>query len=117
MKMLEVSLPASVRLSKREIVHIGIAIDVVILAAGVGLLYPVPDVLFLAFTATAALATWKGGWRSAWTSMLFGAVVDAAMFGDILSAVRIGLIATASLAIAFGVRSVRTFKPHAIAND
>jgi len=111
MKMLEVSLPISVRLQKRELIHIGIAIDVVILAAGVAMLYPAPEVLFIAFSATAALSTWKGGWRGAWTSILFAALVEGAMFGDLLSAAQIGLIATAALAIAYGVQSVRTFHP------
>ncbi|MBV9496689.1 MAG: response regulator [Acidobacteria bacterium] len=56
--------------TRRRVIRYGIALDLVILATGVGLLFPgYPYVLLGAFIGACALAAWKGGWAGGFTAI------------------------------------------------
>src|ERR1051325_7994763 len=87
--------------TRRRVIRYGIALDLVILATGVGLLLPGhPYVLLCTFIGACALASWKGGWAGggaaiaasllAIFSSFWGAEIDA----QLLVAFVIGSVAS-----------------------
>ena len=67
--------------TRRRVFTYGIAIDLVILATGVGLLYPTEVWLLLAsFIGAVTLASWKGGWKGAATAIVLSSVALFSLF-------------------------------------
>jgi len=79
------------------VVRYGVAVDLVILATGVGLLYPDHSALLIvAFAAAAILSAWKGGWKGALTAILASVVMAVLMFS--MPPLQIAIIVAASIA-------------------
>src|SRR5687768_8956072 len=65
--------------TRRNLLRYGIAIDLVILATGIGMLVPAsPSTLIFVYAAAVALSVWRGGWHGGLTALLLSA---AALFG------------------------------------
>ncbi|HEX9986587.1 MAG TPA: response regulator [Thermoanaerobaculia bacterium] len=97
--------------TRRKIFRYGIAIDLVILATGFGLLEPAAlSLLFIAFLGAVMLSAWKGGWGSGLTAVVLSVVALAALFGKTFSANSLVAFAGASLASCFIVRSMMTMR-------
>ncbi|HEV7921773.1 MAG TPA: response regulator [Thermoanaerobaculia bacterium] len=85
--------------TRRRVIRYGIALDLVILATGVGLLLPGhPYVLLCAFIGACCLAAWKGGWAGGVTAIAASLLAIVTSFW--------GMEFDASLLIAFVVGSV-----------
>ena len=85
--------------TRRSIFRYGIAVDLVILATGVGMLLPVsPRTLIVVFVAAVALAVWKGGWKSGGVALLLSFLALAFIFAPSFDAAR--LIAFTGAAVA-----------------
>src|ERR1051325_4721152 len=85
--------------TRRRVIRYGIALDLVILATGVGLLLPGhPYVLLCTFIGACALASWKGGWAGG------GAAIAASLLAIFSSFW--GAEIDASLLVAFVIGSV-----------
>ncbi|HVE72265.1 MAG TPA: response regulator [Thermoanaerobaculia bacterium] len=67
--------------TRRNLFRYGIAIDLVILATGVGMfLPPKPSVLLLAFAVAVLVSAWKGGWQGGLAALGLSVIALAAMF-------------------------------------
>src|SRR5437773_6042164 len=87
-------------LNKRALFTYGIPIDLVILGAGVGLLFPGrPLLLVITFIAACALAAWKTTWKGGLTALLFALLLLAAMFRDDVHAAHLVAFVVFSLAV------------------
>ena len=65
---------------RRAVIEYGVAIDLVVVAAGVGLLYPTRPVLILvAFIAASTLSAWKG-WGGAAVAIVLSTICQLTMF-------------------------------------
>src|SRR5690348_731317 len=96
--------------TRRNVLRYGIAIDLVILATGVGMLLPAtPLTLILLFTAAVALSTWKGGWPGALTALILGAASLAGVFAFHANPLLAYL--AASLAVAAGMLALMRPRP------
>lgn len=70
--------------ARSRVFRYGVAVDLVILATGIGLLFPAGPVLILSlFVAAVALSAWKGGWRGAATAIGTGFVFLLLFFPDL----------------------------------
>ncbi|MFL6244506.1 MAG: response regulator [Thermoanaerobaculia bacterium] len=73
--------------TRRNILRYGIAIDLVILATGVGMLVPAtPSVLIFVYAAAVALSVWRGGWQGGLTALLLSMAALAGVFPEIANA-------------------------------
>ncbi len=67
--------------TRRTVLRYGIAIDLVILATGAGMLLPpAPAVLLSLFGAAVLLSAWKGGWPGGLTALLLSVLLLGTMF-------------------------------------
>src|SRR5687768_4312009 len=88
--------------TRRNVFRYGIAIDLVIVAIGAGMLLPPSPALLLTFFGAAVLlSAWKGGWQGGATALLLSVVALATLFSVgvtplVLFALAMG-IATAAL--------------------
>ena len=84
--------------TRRNLFRYGIAIDLVILAAGVGWFFAdSPAPLLLAFAVAVLLSVWKGGWQGGLTALVLSFVVMAAMF-DVVTPRAMGIFAVGTVA-------------------
>lgn len=87
--------------TRRNIFRYGIAVDLVILATGVGMLLPMPPrALIVVFVAAIALAVWKGGWKGGGVALLLAILALAFIFPEDFDAAR--LIEFSGAAVAAG---------------
>ena len=85
--------------TRRNVLRYGIAIDLVIVATGAGMLLPAtPVLLLLVFGVAVLLSTWKGGWQGGLTALVLSLVVLATMFPP-----GAGLLALFALAMAVAI--------------
>jgi CheY-like chemotaxis protein len=83
--------------TRQRVFQYGIAIDLVILATGLGFLYPNARLLIIgSYIAAAALSAWKGGWRPAALSIALSALLLLALFGSTIGASAIVAFVAAS---------------------
>jgi CheY-like chemotaxis protein len=109
--------------TRRNVLRYGIAIDLVIMAAGVGMLLPAtPALLIGAFAVATALSVWRGGWQGGMLAGFLSLVALALVFPDVIRPVHlatfIALGLAGSAAVAYGTRPRRmmpAFQPAAIA--
>lgn len=106
--------------TRRNVLRYGIAIDLVILATGTGMLLPSPALLMLFFAAAVLVSVWKGGWQGGLTALLLSVLALATLFP--VSATSLALFATATAvagaAIAATMRSrVGTVPENAVASQ
>ena len=67
--------------TRRNVFRYGIAIDLVILATGVGMAFPGSvGLLLVSFAVAVLLSAWKGGWQGGLTALVLSLVILAAMF-------------------------------------
>lgn len=100
--------------TRRNVLRYGIAIDLVILATGAGMLLPpMPVALLFVFGAAVLVSTWKGGWPGGLTALALSVVALAAMFS--FGAKPLALFAAASAvaagAVVVGMRPKRVVEP------
>ncbi|HEX2834808.1 MAG TPA: response regulator [Thermoanaerobaculia bacterium] len=101
--------------TRRNLLRYGIAIDLVILATGVGMLVPASNLTLIAlFTAATALSTWKGGWQGGVTALLLSILALATTFGFALTPVAM-LVAASFIAGAIVVFATRPRSANAAA--
>jgi CheY-like chemotaxis protein len=86
--------------TRRNILRYGIAIDLVILATGIGMLIPVTSLLLYVYAAAVALSAWRGGWKGALTAMLLSFVAIAAVFPELATGANLATFAAASIVAA-----------------
>lgn len=92
--------------TRRRIFRYGIAIDLVILATGVGLLVPEsPLALTGLYVAAVALAAWKGGWSGAWTAIATSVALLSILFMPPFTSSHLIAFAAASIAASAIVRA------------
>ncbi|HET7435769.1 MAG TPA: response regulator, partial [Thermoanaerobaculia bacterium] len=96
---------------RRSILRYGIAIDLVILATGVGMLLPLsPLALVVTFLFACGLASWKGGWKGGATAAVLSVVMMVVMFGATVDGTRLlsfVAAATALIAISHAAKAAR----------
>jgi CheY-like chemotaxis protein len=67
--------------TRRNVLRYGIAIDLVVLASGVGMfLPPRPALLLIGFAAAVLASAWYGGWQGGLTALALSLVAIAALF-------------------------------------
>src|SRR5207247_6315725 len=107
--------------TRRRIFQYGVAVDLVILATGVGYLDPAAHALIISsYVGAVALTAWKGGWRAAGFATLASAVFLITLFdisaSSIVAFIVVSAAATAivqwSAAALSGAAPVRTPAPH-----
>ncbi|HEY0144281.1 MAG TPA: response regulator [Thermoanaerobaculia bacterium] len=99
--------------TRRSIFRYGIAIDLVILATGIGLVWPdAPVLLAVAFTAAVLLAVWKGGWKAGATSLLLSIAALAYFFPESFPPAR--LVGFTALAAGLGALVLPTHGRRAV---
>lgn len=82
--------------TRRNLFRYGIAIDLVIVATGVGMfLPPSPAPILLTFAVAVLLSVWRGGWQGGLTALTLSAIVLAAMFPVAPPAIALFVVATA----------------------
>jgi hypothetical protein len=93
--------------TRRNVLRYGIAIDLVILATGIGMLVPATaPLLITAYAVAVVLSVWRGGWQGGVTALVLSAVAMVAAFPDLARApqvvtfIVIGGIAGAAVAVA-----------------
>ena len=87
--------------TRRSIFRYGIAVDLVVLATGVGMLLPVsPRALIVTYVAAVALSAWKGGWKGGGVALLLSLLALGFVFPELIDAAR--LIEFAGAAVAAG---------------
>ncbi|HYK01698.1 MAG TPA: response regulator [Thermoanaerobaculia bacterium] len=109
--------------TRRNVFRYGIAIDLVILAAGVGLLFPASAGLLLGtFAVATALSVWRGGWQGGLLAGFLSLAALALIFPEVIRPVHlatfIALGAAGSVAVAMATRQrtiAPAFQPAAIA--
>jgi CheY-like chemotaxis protein len=85
--------------TRRNILRYGIAVDLVILATGVGMLVPATGPLLAGiFSAAVALSVWRGGWKGAATALVLSIVAMAAAFPDVVELKHIGAMIVLAIA-------------------
>ena len=90
--------------TRRRILTYGIAIDLVIVATGIGMLMPAaPAVLVGAYVLAAALSAWKARWNGAVTAMTLSILAFVLVFPEIATTGRVAALAGASLLASAGV--------------
>ncbi|HEX7151547.1 MAG TPA: response regulator [Thermoanaerobaculia bacterium] len=95
--------------TRRRIFRYGIAIDLVILATGFGLLDPAAlPLLFIAFLGAVMLSVWKGGWSSGVLAIVLSLIALMYFFGATFDATRLVSFAGAGVAACFIIRQVMT---------
>ncbi|MEA2489701.1 MAG: hypothetical protein QOH21_1493 [Acidobacteriota bacterium] len=84
--------------TRRNIFQYGIAIDLVILATGVGLVWPDATVLLaVAYAAAVLLSVWKGGWKAGLVALVLAVVALAYFFPEAFPPARlVGFIAVSA---------------------
>jgi CheY-like chemotaxis protein len=92
--------------TRRNILRYGIAIDLVILAIGVGWLYPTsPALLVGVFAIASALSVWRGGWKGGALAGFLSLFALALIFPDVVRPVHlmtfIGLALVGGTAVAY----------------
>jgi DNA-binding response OmpR family regulator len=108
--------------TRRSIFRYGIAVDLVILATGVGMLFPLsPRTLIVVFVAAVALAVWKGGWKAGGVAVLLSFLALAFVFPGELDAARLieftgAAVAAGAIVAAANTPRVRIVQPVAAAN-
>lgn len=77
--------------TRRNILRYGIAVDLVILATGVGMLAPTPTapLLIVTYAIAVALSVWRGGWKGGLTALVLSLVALIAAFPEINTATNI----------------------------
>jgi CheY-like chemotaxis protein len=78
--------------TRRNILRYGIAIDLVILATGVGMLATAPTapLLIVTYATAVALSVWRGGWKGGLTALLLSVVALITAFPHVNTASNIG---------------------------
>jgi CheY-like chemotaxis protein len=74
--------------TRRNILRYGIAVDLVILATGVGMLVPAPtaSLLIVTYAMAVALSVWRGGWKGGLTALVLSLVALIAAFPEVNTA-------------------------------
>ncbi|MBV8518626.1 MAG: response regulator [Acidobacteria bacterium] len=94
--------------TRRRILRYGIALDLVIVATGAGLLVPASaPLLLVVFVAAIALSAWKGGWQGGLTALLASIAAWVFVFPDVRSAVYLAMLTVAG-ALAGGIVTLLT---------
>jgi CheY-like chemotaxis protein len=76
--------------TRRNIFRYGIAIDLVILATGIGLVWPDAVILLaVAYTAAVLLSVWKGGWKAGLVALFLSVSALAYFFPEAFPATRL----------------------------
>jgi CheY-like chemotaxis protein len=106
--------------TRRNILRYGIAIDLVILAAGIGLLYPdSPMLLVGAFAIATALSVWRGGWAGGALAGFLSLFALALIFPESVRPAHlmtfIGLALVGGAAVAFATKPRLVLEPAAFA--
>jgi CheY-like chemotaxis protein len=109
--------------TRRNVLRYGIAIDLVIMAAGVGMLMPAtPALLLSAFTIATALSVWRGRWQGGLLAGFLSMAALALIFPEVIRPVHlatfIALATIAGVAVAMATRPrgmAPAFQPAAIA--
>ncbi|MDQ3281720.1 MAG: response regulator [Acidobacteriota bacterium] len=90
--------------TRRNVLRYGIAIDLVILAAGIGLLLPdSPTTLAVIFAFATALSVWRGGWKGGLTAGVLSLFALAGLFSDVVQPLHLALFAVLATVAAFAV--------------
>lgn len=93
--------------TRRRVFQYGIAIDLVIVATGIGLLYPSGALLLGSFYVGAvALAAWKGGWKGAATAIVLSVIFLPLFFGQFAAATPLFAFVAGSAVAAAVVRGL-----------
>ncbi|HYI10724.1 MAG TPA: response regulator [Thermoanaerobaculia bacterium] len=95
--------------TRRNVFRYGIAIDLVILATGAGMIVPpTATLLIVLFTAAVLLSTWKGGWQGGYVALVLSLMAMVGIFPDIIAVphllVTTGLGIAGSAAVAYAMR-------------
>jgi CheY-like chemotaxis protein len=105
--------------TRRNIFRYGIAVDLVILATGVGMLLPMPPrALIVVFVAAVALSVWKGGLKGGGVALLLSILALAFVFPENFDAARLieftgAAVAAGAIVSAAMVPRVRVMQPAA----
>src|SRR5712691_6311248 len=92
--------------TRRRVFQYGIAIDLVILATGVGFLYPAAALLIiLSYIGAVGLTAWKCGWRPAAVAILLSTVLMVTLFGAAITPLAIAAFIAASVVATAIVRT------------
>jgi CheY-like chemotaxis protein len=84
--------------TRRNILRYGIAIDLVILATGVGMLVPsTGPLLIFIYAAAVALSCWRGGWQGGLTALLLSAVALFGVFPEVATATNLATFLAAAV--------------------
>ena len=71
--------------TRRNVFRYGIAIDLVILATGIGMLLPVTAPLLIgAYAAAVALSVWRGGWQGGLTALVLSQIALLGAFPEVI---------------------------------
>jgi CheY-like chemotaxis protein len=85
--------------TRRNVFRYGIAIDLVIMATGVGMLLPATaTLLVVAFAAAVALSVWKGGWQGGLAAFVLSVIALLAVFNDLIGMPQLGAFVALSVA-------------------
>ena len=85
--------------TRRNVLRYGIAIDLVIVATGVGMLVPATaTLLIVVFAAAVALSVWKGGWQGGATAFVLSILALVGVFNDLIDAPQVAAFVALSLA-------------------
>jgi CheY-like chemotaxis protein len=108
--------------TRRNIFRYGIAVDLVILATGVGMLLPMPPrALIVVFVAAVALSVWKGGWKGGGAALLLSFLALAFIFPEQIGAAQLieftgAAVAAGAIVAAANTPRVRVAQPLAAPN-
>src|SRR4051812_46655870 len=92
---------------KRRVFQYGVAIDLVILVTGLGLLLDSGAVfLTVAFLTAVALSSWKGGWPGGIAAVVASLLAMLAFFGDVTTTSYMVAFAVLGTVITGAVRSL-----------
>ncbi|HEU4887266.1 MAG TPA: hypothetical protein VFV49_05220, partial [Thermoanaerobaculia bacterium] len=84
--------------TRRNLLRYGIAIDLVILATGVGMLVPpTPSILIFTYAAAVALSVWRGGWQGGLTALLLSIAAWLGVFPQVATASNFATLFAASV--------------------
>jgi CheY-like chemotaxis protein len=85
--------------TRRNILRYGIAVDLVVLATGAGMIVPVPtpSLLIFVYAAATALSVWRGGWKGGLTALLLSFAALAGVFPDVSTPANLALFAAAAV--------------------
>lgn len=97
--------------NRRGLIDYAIGFDLVVIAVGIGLLFPGTPLLLPLFIAAVGLAAWRGGHRVGAATAVLSLIALAVVFAEDVSTLQIIALAVASAAAVFAVQKVRRHVP------